>query len=136
MKTAERHHLKQNEFAETTARVAATLGAHRDRALMVAGAVVLLLAILGGYLYWRKHTNDQAGALLGIAMSLQASPIAPPPTVPGATQQAGTFPTEQARSEATIKALQEVVTRYPSSEAARTAEYQVASELLRVGRAR
>ena len=134
MKTAERHHLKQNEFAETTARVASTLAANRDRALLIAGILVLVLVIVGGYFYWRKRTNDQAGALLGMAMSIQGSTIAPPPTVPGATQQAGTFPTEQARAEATLKALQEVAKSYPSTEAALTANFQIASEYLSLGR--
>ena len=39
----------------------------------------------------------------------------PPPTLPGATQQAGTYPTEAARNEAALQAFQQVAATYPST---------------------
>lgn len=127
MKAQERHHLKQNEFAATTARVMDTLAANRDRVVMVAIAVVVVIAVAGGYLFWRNRTNEQAGALLGVATSIVQAPIVPAPTVPGATQQPGTYPTEAARRDAAMQAFQQVATAYPSTEAGLAARYHIAS---------
>ena len=126
MKAQERHQLKQNEVAQTAARVMETFTAHRDRIMMISVVVLLMLAIGGGYLYWRKRTNDKAGAMLGIAMSVTQSPIVPAPTVPGATQAPNTYPTDRARQEAALKAFQEVAATYPSTDAGLAAQYHAA----------
>ncbi len=97
-------------------------------------AAFAILAIGGGYWYWHSHTNDEAGGLLGIGMSIAQAPIVPPPTVPGATQAAGTYPTEQARQQAALQAFQQVVAQYPSTQAGLTARYQMGVALLTLGR--
>ena len=52
--------------------------------------------------------------MLGIAMSIAQAPIVPPPTVPGATQAAGTYPTDKARRKPALQAFQQVViAQYP-----------------------
>ena len=117
MKAEERHHLKQNEFAVTAAKVAGTMAANRDRFVMGGIALVVVVALVGGYFYWNKRTNDQASGMLGRAMATAQAQVVPAPTLPGATQPAGTYPTEQARDEAAIKAFQEVATAYPSTPA-------------------
>jgi TolA-binding protein len=134
MKAQERHHLKQNEFAVTTAKLAATLAGSRDRIFMAVGAVVLVAAIVGGYFFINKQRNDGANALLGAALAIDTAQIVPAPTLPGATQQAGTFPTEQARSEAALVAYQKVIDAYPNHDAGMTARYRRASVLLSMGR--
>ncbi|HYN08659.1 MAG TPA: tetratricopeptide repeat protein [Vicinamibacterales bacterium] len=134
MKAQERHHLKQNEVAQTAARVVETFAANRDRIMMVSVVVLLVLAIGGGYLYWRKRTNDKAGAMLGIAMAVTQSQIVPAPTVPGATQAPNTYPTDRARQEAALKAFQEVAATYPSTDAGLAAQYHAAGALLSLGR--
>jgi hypothetical protein len=67
-------------------------------------------------------------------MQTYDAPIVPAPTVPGATQQAGTYPTEQARSEAALAAFQNVITQYPSTDAATAARYHHAASLAAIGR--
>jgi TolA-binding protein len=134
MKAQERHHLKQNQVAQTAARVLETFTANRDRIMMISVVVLLVLAIGGGYFYWRKRTNDKAGAMLGIAMAVGQSQIVPAPTVPGATQAPNTFPTERARQEAALKAFQEVAATYPSTDAGLAAQYHAAGALLSLGR--
>jgi len=135
MKAKERHELKQNEFAQTALRAVAWMSAHRDRAATIAIGVVAVIGLALGYAWWQRSTNDRAGALLGAAAAITQSPIAPASTVPGAQQPAGTFPTEEARLEAALKAYEEVVATYPSSDAALTAQYAIATELLGAGRA-
>ncbi|HUL73898.1 MAG TPA: tetratricopeptide repeat protein [Vicinamibacterales bacterium] len=134
MKAQERRHLKENEFAITTRRVVETLQANRDRAVIAAAAIVVVLVIGGGWAYWHKYTSDESGALLGVAMSVAQAPIVPPPTVPGATQSPGTYPSDQARQEAAVQAFQQVVTQYPNTPAGLTARYQLAVALLTLGR--
>jgi len=134
MKAQERHHLKQNEFVHTAARMADTFTAHRDRIVVVAAVIVVVVAVFGGYLWWKKRTNDQAGALLGRAMAISQATIAPAPTVPGATQLAGTYPTEQAKQAAALQAFQEVAVAFPKADAGLAAKYHAASLLLSMNR--
>jgi TolA-binding protein len=135
VKAQERHQLKQNDFAHTAARVLATVSENRQRALATMIAVVAVAAIVGGYFWWTKRAADRAGAMLGEAMSIANAPIAPPPTVPGATQTPGTYPTESAREEAAIQALQRVASEYGSTDAGLAARFQLAATFLRAGRA-
>lgn len=134
MKAQERRHLKQNEFASTTIQVVETLRENRDRVVMGSVIALLVIAIGGGYWYWHKHTNDEASSMLAIGMSIAQAPIVPPPTLPGATQTAGTYPTDQARQEAALQAFQQVATQYPSTGAGLTAQYQAGVALLALGR--
>jgi TolA-binding protein len=134
MKAQERRHLKQNEFASTTIQVVETLRENRDRVVMWSVALVAIVAIGGGYWYWQKHTNDEASSLLAIGMSIAQAPIVPPPTLPGATQTAGTYPTDQARQEAALQTFQQVAAQYPSTSAGLTARYQTAVALMALSR--
>ena len=134
MKAQERHHLKENEFAVRAAWVAEQLATNRTRILAIAGIVVAAAAAIGGYFYFTAQARDKASALLAAAVAIQASPIAPPSSVPGAAQVAGTYPTELARSEAATAALQKVIEAYPSSETGTAARYYLGASLLSVGK--
>ncbi len=135
MKAKERHELKQNEFAERAMQVVAWVSANRERAAAIAVAVVAVAAVAGGYAWWRRSANNEAGALLGAATAIAQSAVTPAPTVPGAVQQPGTYPTEEARLEAALAAYGEVVDQFPGSRAALTARYAVGTTLLEAGRA-
>jgi TolA-binding protein len=134
MKAQERHHLKQNDFVATVARVSAWFVQNRDRVMMGAVAVVVVIVVGGGYLFWRKHTSDQASAMFGAAMAIVEAPIAPASTLPGAGQTPGTYPTDKARQEAALAAFQQVATSYPSTDSGIAARYQAAAALLTLGR--
>ena len=134
MKAKERHQLKQNEFAVTAARVVDAYGANRRRVHVAVAAVVAVLVIVGGILFVRGRQAAQAGEQLGIALAIRDATIAPAPTIPGATQATGTFPTEQARAEAALAAFQQVATEFPSTDAGVAARYHAAGELLALGR--
>lgn len=134
MKAQERHHLKQNEFAVTTARVAETLAANRNRVMVIALAVIAIVIVVGGYLFWQKRTNDQASGMLGTATAIAQAQVVPAPTLPGATQAPGTYSTEQLRDEAALQAFQQVAATYPSTPSGIAATYHVATSLMALGR--
>lgn len=134
MKAQERRHLKQNEFVTTTAHVVEALQKNRDRVVIWSVAIVAIIAIGGGYWYWQKRTNDEASGLLGIGMAIAQAPIVPPPSVPGAQQAAGTYPTDQARQQAALQVFQQVATQYPSTAAGLTARYQSGVALMTLNR--
>ena len=134
MKAQQRHQLKQNEFAETLARFMGFFREHGSRIGIGVLALVLLMGAVGGYILWRKHARDEAGALLAGAVSISDAPIAPAPTVPGATQAPGTFSSARARDEAALAAFQRVAAAYRSSQAGIVASYEAAGELAALGR--
>lgn len=135
MKSKQRHQLKQNEFAMSVGRSVKTLADNRDRIVIGLVAAAVIVALASGYYWWSRRSENSAGAAFGNAMALMQSPIVPAPTVTGATQATGTFPTEQARADATVAAFREVIKQYPSTDAARGARYHIAALLLTMNRA-
>ena len=135
MKAQERHHLKQNELAIQTKRIASQLAASRNQIIGIVAAVIIIVGGIFGYFYFRGRTNDRVSAQLGSALQMTAAPIVPAPTVPGATQAVGTYPNETARAEAAIAAFQQVIDAYPSHEGGTAARYHRASVLLSIDRA-
>jgi TolA-binding protein len=134
MKAQERHHLKQNELAIQTQRMVQRFAGSRNQIIGIAAAVIVLVAGIWGYFYFRGRTNDRVSAMLGSALQVQSSPIVPAPTVPGATQAPGTYPNETARAEAAIAEFQKVIDAYPSHEGGIAARYHRASVLLSLDR--
>jgi TolA-binding protein len=135
MDSKHRHELKQNEFAIATMTVADRMAEHRQAILAVIGVVAVMAVIAGGVMAYRTRQANVAGAALGIAMATADAQVIPAPTLPGATQTPGTFPTAQARAEAAIAAFTEVTTTYPGTEAARVASFHLAGQLLAGGKA-
>jgi hypothetical protein len=135
MKANERHHLKQNEFATGAAHLVDSLSVNRNRVALILGGTVLAIAIAAGVIFWRSGRANDAGAAFGAAMATAQGAVVPPSTLPGAVQQAGTFPTEQARAEAAIKAFTDVATKYPGTDVGLAAADQAAAEQLALGQA-
>jgi TolA-binding protein len=135
MKAGERHHLQTNEFAVRMAWVAEQLTTNLNRILTIAGIVIVGGAIIGAYFYMQKQSADRASAELGAALTIMQSPIAPASTIPGASQAPGTFPSDAARGEAAIAALQKVVDGHTSGDTAAAARYHLASTYMSLGRA-
>jgi TolA-binding protein len=134
MKAQERHRLKQNDFAIRMAKTTEWMATNRERIVMGLVAVVALVVIVSAYSWWSGRTETKAEALLAVGMLTFEAPIVPAPTVPGATQQTGTFPSELARSEAALAAFQQVVDQYPSTRAGLAARYHHAAALTALGR--
>jgi TolA-binding protein len=134
MKAHERHKLKENAFATNTGLVFQHVTENRDRWVAGLIALAVLVVVAGGYAYWRKQQGEAGGTQLGQAFAIEQATIAPAPTLPGATQAVGTFPTEQARAEAALKAFQQIATEFGSSKVGVTARYHTGVALMSLGR--
>jgi tetratricopeptide (TPR) repeat protein len=144
MKRKERHHLKENELAESII-AARNFVETNQRRVTTISVVVLLVVILGGSaLFLRQRSVGRANGLLAEAMSavnarvIPATPQEgsepgqlPPAATMGAT---GSFATEEAKLTAAIPKLKAAADAYPDSEAGITARYMLASALASLGR--
>jgi tetratricopeptide (TPR) repeat protein len=144
MKRKERHHLKENELAESLL-AARNFVETNQRRMTTLTVVVLLIVILGGgALLLRQRSVAQANGLLGEAMSALNARVVPatpqegakpgelpPAATMGAT---GSFSTEEAKLTAAIPKLKAAADAYPDSRAGITARYMLASTLASLGR--
>ena len=104
----------------------------------VVAVVVALLAIVGGYTWWRQSTAGRGTELLASALAVYEAPVVPlaAPTPGGAppVQQPGTYLTEQSKLEAALPKFIEAADRYPSTNAGIAARYHAAAILANLGR--
>lgn len=141
MKAKERHHLKENELAETIAAAREYLEP-RKKQLTLAGFVVLLAAVaLAGMFIIQQQTEAKAHALLAEAMTVLDAPVTPPvdPTSdepPAAAMMggAGQFASERARLEAAVPKLQTAADTHPGTRSGITARYHLAGALSSLGK--
>lgn len=138
MKSEERHKLKEDQFARGVVGAGAVLeGRQRDITLGVV-VVVALLAIVGGYSWWRSSRANTAAEALGTALAVYEAPVVPPaPVAPGSAppvQQAGTYLSEQAKLEAALPKFVEAADKYPTSDSGVVARYHAAGILARLNR--
>ena len=138
MKRIERHKLKENEFAKTVAHARDTLEQRKRDITVVSLVVVVLLAAVAGYLWWRQSQESKANNLLANALAVYEAPVVPiaepKPGSPAPVQQPGTYATEQAKLEAALPRLVEAADAYPKTDAGISARYTAASVLARLGR--
>jgi TolA-binding protein len=138
MKSTERHRLKENEFAHSVARARELMETRRADVTRVVVAVVAIAVVVGGYSIWRQSRNTRANAALAAGLAVYEAPVmtaaAPAPGSPLPVQQAGTFPTEQAKLDAALPKLLEAADKYPATDAGVAARYYAASALAALGR--
>jgi predicted negative regulator of RcsB-dependent stress response len=137
MKTAERHHLKDNEIAQGLHR-AGEVWEQNSRTIVQALGVVALVALLAvGYWWWQHRQAEQASVLLADARSTAFAPLKTPPpvAVPGQPAPAvpppspDAFENEAARRDAALKKYEAAAAAYPSTSAGLEARLRAASLL-------
>jgi TolA-binding protein len=138
MKRTERHKLKQNDFARTVVHARQVLESHQHHLSIAILILILLVAGLGGFAWWRQGRNAKANELLAAALAVHEAPVvpipAPAPGSPPPVQQPGTYPTEQAKLEAALPRFIETAERYPNTDSGIAARYHAAGILATLGR--
>jgi len=138
MKSTERHRLKENEFARSVAHARDVIDTRRGDITRIVVAVVALALVVGGYSIWRQSRATRANSALATGLAIFEAPVmtpaAPAPGSPLPVQQAGTYPTDQAKFEAALPKLLEAADKYPSADAGIAARYYAASALASMGR--
>ena len=134
MKTSERHHLKENDFALTVASVSETVAAHQKNVAIGVGVLLLVAIVGGGYWFWQRQQNEKASTLLAAARVVAGAQVAALPTLNSPAVGAGTYATEKARDEAAVKKFLEAAAAYPNTQAGIVARYQAASLLAELGK--
>ena len=138
MKRTERHHLKENEFAEWLLGAkhwyeanskTGRLHRHRGRARPRGGHGHDGLPADGGQ---GKASSALAAALARCRSARAAARTRGSGKPP--VQRPGTYPTDRARLEAALPKLLEVANAYPDSDAGLMARYRAAAALVAVGR--
>jgi len=143
MKRTERHHLKENDLAQTLAAASEALASRKS---LIVGIVLALLAVgvvAGGINVWRRGDETQAERLLADAMVAFNAPVVPATTTasqPGEVPAAatlgatGSFATEAAKLTAALPKLKAAAEAYPDTVAGITASYHYASSLAALGK--
>src|SRR3954469_12118065 len=138
MRAADRHRLKENEFAHSVARAREAVTQRRREVTTTASIAIVVILVIGGVFAWRGNRNTKATNLLASALAVAEAPVvAPPPPAPGSAppvQQPGTFRTERERLEAALPRLQRAADAYPDSDAGITARFRLAASLAELGR--
>jgi TolA-binding protein len=137
MKRTERHHLKENEFAEWLLGAKTWYEANSKTVTYVGVAAVLALVAVMGTMAYRQWSAGKASSALAEALVIAEAPVLPP--APGEAgkppvQRPGTYPTDRARLEAALPKLMAVAEAYPGSDAGIMARYRAAAALGAVGR--
>ena len=138
MKRTERHHLKENEFAEWLLGAKNWYEANSKTVGYIGIAAALALVAVMGTMAFRQMSAGKASSALAAALTIAEAPVLPPaPAEAGKppVQRPGTFPTDRARLEAALPKLLAVADAYPGSDAGIMARYRAAAALVAVGRA-
>ena len=143
MKRKERHHLKENDLAQT---IVAAREAIEARKGLLTGVVLVLLviaAVVGGIIVWRQEDNARAQQLLADALvtfNARVIPATTAPEQPGEVPAAatigatGSYATQAAKLNAALPKLKAAADAYPETDAGVTARYHYASSLAALGK--
>ncbi|MDA1183102.1 MAG: tetratricopeptide repeat protein [Acidobacteria bacterium] len=143
MKRAQRHHLKENELANTIAAARERLVARKGEVASILLAVVAIAAIVAGISAWQRQDDVRAEQLLADALIIFNAPVVPatadagnPGEVPAAATigATGSYATEQAKLADALPRLRAAAEAFPNTEAGVTARYLYASSLSNLGR--
>jgi len=123
LRSTERHQLKQDKFAATTAETYSWALEHRNEVIAAGVAIIIVLGIaLGIYLYTQRQ-SQQASVALNQAMRTYTAPIRPA-GMP-AEQGQESYASIAERANASRPKFQSVADSYPHTDAGKMALYMV-----------
>ena len=137
MKRTERHHLKENDFAEWLNDTRQWYEANRNLVIYGGLAIVVVAVAVVATIVVRQNSASTASRLLAEATAVAEAPVMPPTAGEAGKpplQAPGTYPTDKARLEAALPKLLAVADAYPSQDPGVMARYRAAAALVAVGR--
>jgi TolA-binding protein len=137
MKSIERHKLKENDFARTVAHAREVLDTRKRDLTIGLTALIVAIAAVGGYVWWRQTRDAGANEMLASAIAVYDAPVvpiaAPAPGSPAPLPQPGTFTTEQEKLQAALPKFREAADRFPTSTPGLVAKFHLAGILAALG---
>jgi TolA-binding protein len=133
MKRIERHQLKQDQFVSSLQQTLDRVEENRKQIVIVAVVLLAIVAIVGGYTWWRQQVNAKAAVLFAEAQSIAEAPLAAEAGPEGTPAQAG-YPNERSRLEAALPKYRAAADAYPATKSGLAARYQAAATLMALGR--
>lgn len=140
MKSTERHHLKENELAQSLTAARDYIEPRRNQLLgVVAGLIVVAIAVVAVVLIRQRSASEGQDLLAQamVAMNARVVPAAPgdPTDLPASATFAatGTFSTEEAKLKAALPKLKAAADAYPDKNAGITARYHLAGAYAALG---
>ena len=117
-----RKELKSDKFALEVEHGLTFFEEHRDEIVRYGAIALVVVALLIGFRYYRAHQLSLRQVALGRAIRVQETAVGP--VVQGGSP---TFPTQQVKDEAALKAFSELKSKYSGSDEAEIAEYYLGS---------
>jgi tetratricopeptide (TPR) repeat protein len=143
MKRKERHHLKENDLAQTLMAARQAMEARRGMVTGILLAVLLGAVVIGGVIVWQQEDDARAEQMLADAMvtfNARVIPASTTPAQPGEVPAAatlgatGSYATEAAKLTAALPKLKATADAYPGTDAGITARYHYASSMTALGK--
>jgi TolA-binding protein len=141
MKRKERHHLKENELAHSIESARDFLETRQRQITGAVVGVVVVAAVVIGFVVYRQQTQSRGSDLLAEAMVALNARVVPAgatgeDNLPAAATLGaiGTFSTEEAKLNAALPKLKAAADAYPDSAAGITARYHLAGALAALGK--
>jgi predicted negative regulator of RcsB-dependent stress response len=113
-----RKELKTDNVAEGFEHVWLWFEEHKQEEVKYGGIVLAIVLLVGGFMLYRNHEHAAREEALAQAISIQETPVA---TV--AANGGSTFPTQDAKDQAALKAFSDIVTQYGGTQEAQIAQY-------------
>src|SRR5688572_29743019 len=134
MKRTERHHLKENELTVFARQAREAVETRKRETTFAIAAIVIVGAVVLGYVAWRERVDSRAEAMLGEAMVVAETRVGAP-IAPGTPGAGPSFPTERARAEAALVKFKAAADAYPDTDAGVFARYRQATLEMTLGNA-
>ena len=132
MKRTERHHLKDNEFAQLAAGAANLV---QDRSRTILGVVVALVVVavgIGGYTSWRNSAEARAATQLASALTIEEARVGPPAAF-GQAPSGISFVSQREKNQAVLTKYKEVADAFPNSQAGLYARHRQGATAMALG---
>jgi tetratricopeptide (TPR) repeat protein len=117
-----RKELKTDKFAVEVEHTVDYVTQHRRQLLIYSSIVLVVVVVVVAISFYLRHQRTLREQALSDAIQIQEAPVGPPN--PGALI---TFPTEDAKRAAAVKALSAVAAKYPQSDEGTIAKYYLGS---------